>query len=170
MLLMFRTMRRFKQALPLSDCEEILNRGTSGVLAVSGDDGYPYAVPVSYFYDGAKIYFHCAKSGHKLDSIARCDKVSFCVIDQDKIVPEKYTTYFRSVIAFGRAHVVEDNEEKRAALRLLAAKYSPAPELAEGLRKEVDSQLSAVCIVEISIEHLTGKEAIELVRKKEQSA
>lgn len=165
---MFRTMRRFKQALPLRDCEEILNRGTSGVLAVPGDDGYPYAVPVSYFFDGdAKIYFHCAKSGHKLDAIARNDKVSFCVIDQDQIVPERYTTYFRSVIAFGRARVLADDEEKRAALRLIAKKYAPDPGLAEGLLREVDSQLPAVCIVEISIEHLTGKEAIELVRAKE---
>ena len=68
---MFREMRRKKQALPPEMSAEILERGTSGVLALSGDDGYPYALPISYVYDGGHIYFHCAKSGHKLDAIAR---------------------------------------------------------------------------------------------------
>ena len=98
---MFREMRRKKQQMSGDACDELLFRGTSGVLALSGDDGYPYAVPISYVYDGEKIYFHCAKSGHKLDAIKRNPKASFCVIGQDQIVPEEYTTYFRSVIAFG---------------------------------------------------------------------
>ena len=72
----------------------------SGVLAAAGEDDYPYAVPLSYVYCDFKLYFHCAKEGHKLEAIARNPKVSFCVIDQDQVVPEKYTTYFRSVIVF----------------------------------------------------------------------
>lgn len=76
---MFREMRRKKQALLFEECAEILKKGASGVLAVSGDFGYPYAVPLSYAYDGAKIYFHCAKCGHKLDSIQRNSKVSFAL-------------------------------------------------------------------------------------------
>ena len=164
---MFREMRRKRQALPEDACDEILRRNTSGVLAVSGDDGWPYAVPLSYVYADGKIYFHSAAAGHKLDAIAGENRVSFCVVDEDKVVPGEYTTYFRSVIAFGRARVLADDEEKRAALRLIAKKYAPDPSLAEGLLREVDSQLPAVCIVEISIEHLTGKEAIELVRAKE---
>ena len=87
---MFREMRRNGQELPLEECTAILNRGTSGVLALSGDDNYPYAVPVSYAYDGYKLYFHCAKSGHKIDAIRRNAKASFCVIDQDLVVPEEY--------------------------------------------------------------------------------
>ena len=87
---MFREMRRKKQALPKEDCAAILNRGTSGVLALAGDNDYPYAVPISYVYDGEKLYFHCAKSGHKLDAICRNPKASFCVIDQDQIVSEEY--------------------------------------------------------------------------------
>ena len=82
-------------------CEAVLSRGSHGVLALAGDEGYPYAVPISYVYEGGKLYFHCAKSGHKLDAIARCPKASFCVVDQDQVVPQEYTTYFRSVIAFG---------------------------------------------------------------------
>lgn len=161
---MFREMRRNRQALSHEECETILNRATSGVLAVSGDDGYPYAVPLSFVYADSKIYFHCALTGHKLDAIAGNDKVSFCVIDQDQVVPEKYTTFFRSVIAFGRAKILTDAQEKRAALELLAARYSP--DQPEGRQQEVDALFKNVCMVEISIEHMTGKEAIELVREK----
>ena len=108
---MFREMRRNGQELPLEECTAILNRGTSGVLALSGDDNYPYAVPVSYAYDGYKLYFHCAKSGHKIDAIRRNAKASFCVIDQDLVVPEEYTSYFRSIIAFGTIRILEDSQE-----------------------------------------------------------
>ena len=99
---MFRPMRRGKQLLPPEESIQILEQGTSGVLAVAGDAGYPYAVPLSYVYTDGKLYFHCAKSGHKLDAIRRNSKTSFCVIGQDAVVPLEYTTYFRSVIAFGQ--------------------------------------------------------------------
>jgi len=159
---MFREMRRKKQELAQEECVKILNKGTSGVLAVSGDEDYPYAVPLSYVYQDSKIYFHCAKEGHKLDAIERNDKVSFCVIDQDRVIPEEYTSYFRSVIAFGKARKIEDEEEKRKTLEILAVKYSPGQ---EGLSKEIDGQFKRVTMVELSIEHMTGKEAIELVRE-----
>src|SRR5574344_678333 len=125
---MFREMRRKRQLLSEEAAVQILKEQTAGVLAVSGDDGYPYSVPISYVYDAGKIYFHSAKSGHKIDAIRCSDKASFCVIAKDEIVAEEYTTYFRSVIAFGRAYVVEDEEEKLGAIRRLAAKYSPAQE------------------------------------------
>ena len=121
---MFREMRRSKQQLSREEAAAVLERGTTGVLAVSGDDGYPYAVPVNYVYAAGKIFFHCAVSGHKLDAIGKCDKVSFCVIDQDQVVGEEYTTYFRSVIAFGRARVLE-GEEKLRPLVELCEKYYP---------------------------------------------
>ena len=110
---MFRDLRRSRQALSPEECGEILCHGTSGVLALAGDDGYPYAVPLSYVYAGGKLYFHCAKAGHKLDAIARNPKGSFCIIHQDQVVPETYTTHYRSVIAFGALRVLEDEGEKR---------------------------------------------------------
>lgn len=161
---MFREMRRKKQVLSREDSIAVLNRGTSGVLAVYGDDGYPYAVPLSYIYHDSKIYFHGAKTGHKLDAIARNNKVSFCVIDADQVVPQKYTTYFRSVIIFGRARILEDKKEKRTAFETLAAKYSPDDE--QGRLQEIDKLFDQTCLVEIEIDHMTGKEAIELVKKK----
>ncbi|MDO4545390.1 MAG: pyridoxamine 5'-phosphate oxidase family protein [Bacillota bacterium] len=163
---MFREMRLSKQLLPREKSIDILKKRTAGVLAVSGDDDYPYTVPLSYVYDEEKdkIYFHCAKKGHKLDGIARNPKVSFCIIDKDQIVPEEYTTYFRSVVVFGKARILDDPTEKRAALELLAAKYSPDHE--EGRKKEIEGSFNAVCMVEIAIDHMSGKEAIELVKGK----
>ena len=109
---MFRAMRRKQQALSQEDCEAVLYQGTSGVLALSGDDDYPYAVPISYVYDSSKLYFHSAKSGHKLDSIKRHPKASFCIIGRDQVEPEEYTTYFQSVIVFGTIRILEDDKEK----------------------------------------------------------
>lgn len=158
---MFREMRRFRQALSRAESEDILRRGTSGVLAVSGDGGYPYAVPLSYVYDGGEILFHSACAGHKLDALRRCDKASFCVIDRDEVVPETFTTYFRSAIAFGRVRELTDGEEKRAALMRLAVRY--APEAAEARRQaEVEQSLGHVTLLALTVEHLSGKQAIEL--------
>lgn len=163
----FRPMRRFRQLLTEGECAEILERNTSGVLAVLGDGGYPYAVPLSYvYYDGA-LYFHCAKSGHKLNAIKGCDQVSFCVTDQDLVIPEKYTTCFRSVIAFGRASVMTDEDEIRTAIDRLAMKYAPG-DSKENRDQTIERELSTMCMVKIKIEHMSGKEAIELVRKRKQ--
>lgn len=158
---MFREMRRKKQLLPEDACLAILQKGTSGVLAVLGDDAYPYAVPLSYVYHAGKLYFHCAKAGHKLDAIQNNPKASFCVIAQDEIVPEKFTTYFQSVIAFGKVRILENGEEKREAISLLAEKYAPG---GAGKQAEIEKGWNALCMLEMQIEHLTGKQAIELAK------
>ena len=162
---MFREMRRKKQALPKEDCAAILNRGTSGVLALAGDNDYPYAVPISYVYDGEKLYFHCAKSGHKLDAICRNPKASFCVIDQDQIVSEEYTTYFRSVIVFGKIRILEEDGEKRAAIEKLARKYAPDDTM-ENRQEAIEKEWKPLCTLEMIPEHISGKEAIELARQR----
>ncbi len=166
---MFREMRRKRQALSREEISLILYRGTSGVLALSGDDNYPYAVPISYVYDGEKIYFHCAKSGHKLDAIQQNEKVSFCVIDQDKIVPDEYTSYFRSIIAFGRIEVIKDEKEKRTAIEKLASKYAPE-DTAIGRKNAIDREWTPLCMLKMHIDHITGKEAIELIKKKNKTS
>lgn len=163
----FREMRRKEQALSSEVCAEVLDRGTSGVLALAGDGGYPYAVPMSYIYDSGKIYFHCAPVGHKLDAIQSSDKASFCVIDQDQILPEKFTTCFRSVIAFGRVRVLKEDGERKTALEKLAGKYSPGVS-PEKTREEIQGAWSRVCLLELVVEHLSGKEAIELVQARKQ--
>lgn len=159
---MFREMRRKRQLLSQEDTQKVLYQGTSGVLAVSGDNDYPYAVPLSYVYDGQKIYFHSAKSGHKLDSISKNPKASFCVIDKDQIVPEEYTTYFRSVIVFGTIRILQDEAEKREAIEKLAAKYAP-DDTEENRKRAIEREWKPLCMLEMTPEHISGKEAIELV-------
>ncbi len=162
---MFREMRRNKQVLSRETAEKILREGDFGVLALSGDNGYPYAVPINYAVEGNKIYFHSAKTGHKLDAIKNNDKVSFCVVDRHEVIAEEFTTYFSSAIAFGRIRIVEDNDDpdKRRGLELLADKYSSTAS-AERRAKEL-GRLNALVVPVMTIEHLTGKAARELVRK-----
>lgn len=164
---MFRQMRRSRQALPQEECAAVLERGTHGVLALVGDDGYPYAVPVSYVYADGKLYFHCATSGHKLDAIMRCPKASFCVVDQDQVVPLEYTTYFRSVIAFGTICMLENDQEKRDAIEKLAVKYAPE-DSREHRNQYIEKDWVPLCMLEMTIEHLSGKEGKELAVKRRQ--
>lgn len=160
----FREMRRFRQQLTKSECDAILSMGTSGTLALLGDNGYPYAVPISYVYADGKLYFHSAQTGHKVDAIRQHDKASFCVIAADDIHPSEFTTYFRSVIVFGRIQIIESEDERMYAASLIGARYNPGD--AAGLRKELEKGLSHMLVLRLDIEHLTGKEAVELVRKK----
>ncbi len=163
---MFREMRRKRQQLDEEACAEILRTGSAGVLAVSGDAGYPYAVPLSYVYANGKLYFHCARAGHKIDAIRRSPKASFCVIGQDVVKPLKYTTYFRSVIAFGTVRILEDDGEKYAAVKALALKYAPMD--TDAHREEaIRGDWAPLCMLEMTIEHCTGKECIELVKARE---
>lgn len=161
---MFRKMRRFKQQLSESEVLDVLERGSSGVLAVLGDDDYPYAVPLSYVYDDGKIYFHSATQGHKLDAVKKHKKASFCVIDHDQVMPDEDTTYFRSVIAFGQTRLLDDDAEKRAAIEKLSCKYSK--NLSERSLKEIEREFRRFSVIELSIEHMSGKEARELRKQK----
>ncbi|MFR8010463.1 MAG: pyridoxamine 5'-phosphate oxidase family protein [Clostridia bacterium] len=162
--MIFREMRRKKQALSQQEIADILHKRTSGVLAILGDNDYPYAVPISYVYDKGKIYFHSAKSGHKIDAIHRTAKASFCVIDKDSIIPEEYTTYFRSVIAFGHIKVIEDESEQREAIEKLAIKYAPG-DTAANRDNAINREWNAFCMLEMTIDYVTGKEAIELAKR-----
>ena len=159
----FRPMRRMRQQLSKEVCDNILRNATSGTLAVLGDGDYPYAVPLSFVYCGTCIYFHSAKSGHKIDAIKREDKASFCVISKDEIHGDEFTTYFRSVIAFGRITIVSSPGEKLEGAKLLGRKYNPNDE--EGLSREIEKSLAHMELLRFDIEHLTGKQAIELVRR-----
>jgi uncharacterized protein len=164
---MFRAMRRKRQELPETETIAMLQSCTSGVLAVQGDDDYPYAVPVSFAYEDGKLFFHSAKAGHKLDAIERNEKVSFCVIAADDVVQSTFTTHFRSAIVFGRARVVTDDGEKRHALECLARKYSP--DYLDAAGSEIEDEWKRVCVTELAIEHMTGKAAIEIIKERAQT-
>ena len=152
---MFRELRRFKQALSNEECIKILNTCSTGILAVSGDNNYPYAVPVNYVYNENKIFIHCAKTGHKIDAIKNNSNVSFCVVENDNVIAEKFATRYSSIIAFGKATLIDDKQEMRQVLEILNEKYSPNYKV-EG-QKEIDIDINNVLIIQIEIEHLSGK-------------
>ena len=152
---MFREIRRKKQLLPEETAIEMLQRNTSGTLALLGDDDYPYAVPLSFIYLNGKLYFHSAKNGHKIDAVRNYEKASFCVIDRDQIVPEKFTTHYRSVIAFGKVRLIEEVEEMRSIATALAMKYSG--DFAEQIPDEFKAYVNNLVIIEMTIEHMTAK-------------
>lgn len=161
---MERKMRRFKQQLTNEQSIEILSNTTAGVLALCDSDMQPYGVPLSHVYANGKIYFHSALKGHKVDVLKFNNKVSFTVIAQDEIHPEKYTTYFRSVIAFGSIRIIEDEAEKRRTLEILGRRYNPDD--AEGLEKEIAKGFSHCLMLEMDIDRLTGKQSIELTNQR----
>lgn len=154
---MFREMRRKRQQVENAECLEVLRTAKRGVLAVLGDEDYPYAVPMDFVYEEGFLYFHCAVEGHKLDAVRKHEKVSFCVLSDP--VPEENAWWFHvtSVIVFGKIREVEDPAEHDRCLRLLARKYMPEDEI------EGDMQRNArhAVVLALQIDHMTGKHVRE---------
>ena len=157
---LFREMRRKKQEIGREECLRILKEEPRGILSVLGDDGYPYGVPMTHLWseEDGRLYFHCAKEGHKLDAIRRCDRASFCVLDGGCREEGDWALRFRSVVVFGRVRIVEEEERKRAILRRLCAKFTDDPAYAE---RELANFFGSVCCLELIPEHVTGKRVKE---------
>lgn len=153
---MFREMRRFKQQISEEECVRILREQPRGVLSMIGDDGYPYGIPLDHWYseEDNKLYFHCAKVGHKIDAIAACDKVSYCVIDEGFRRDGEWALNIKSVVIFGRMRIVEDEEKKREICANLVRKFTDDEAY---LQKELASAFGRVNCLELAIEHMTGK-------------
>ena len=154
---MFRELVRKNKKLSPEECIQVLKTEKRGVLSVIGDNGYPYGMPMNHWYseDDGKLYFHSAKNGHKIDAVKKYEKASFCVIDRDQIVPEKFTTHYRSVIAFGKVRLIEDVEDMRSIATALAMKYSG--DFAEQIPDEFNAYVNNLAIIEMTIEHMTAK-------------
>jgi nitroimidazol reductase NimA-like FMN-containing flavoprotein (pyridoxamine 5'-phosphate oxidase superfamily) len=157
---MFRPMRRANRAIPEEAAKQLLEQSRRGVLAVNGDGGYPFAIPVNYFYDreNEKIYFHGAKTGQKVDALKKSDKVCFTVYGNEHFEPGDWAPYMQSTVVFGRCRLIEDAAATEAKVRALAAKYYPS---AEEIDEEVAKSIRGVQLYEITIEHLTGKQVQE---------
>lgn len=159
----FREMRRSRQSLAPEQCSAILREATHGVLAVVGDGGYPYGVPLSHAYSAGHLYFHCALTGHKVDAIRGEAKASYTVVAQDRVVEERFTTAYRSVIAFGRVRIVDDATEREAILRRIAGALCPS-QSAAAVEAEIASAFSRTLVLDMAIEHLAGKQGRELMK------
>ena len=153
---MFREMRRFKQQVSNEECIQILKEQPRGVLSVLGDDDYPYGIPMDHWYceENGKLYFHCAAEGHKIDAIKADPKASFCVTDKGFKKENEWALNINSVIVFGKISFVTDPAEKETVLRLLGNKFYPDP---GDVEREIEKFLDKVCILKMSIDHMTGK-------------
>ena len=155
-IMMFRKMRRFKQQITEEECREVLQNAKRGVLSLLGEDGYPYGLPINHWYceEDGKLYFHGAKEGHKIEAIKNCDKASFCAYDEGYRKEGEWALNIKSVIAFGRISLVEDEEVARKICTHLVGKFTDDKEY---LEKELKNALPRVQCLEMSIDHLTGK-------------
>lgn len=153
---MFREMARKKQCLSKDRIVEILKTEKRGVLSVIGDDGYPYGVPINFWYDedNGKIYFHSGRAGHKVDAMARNEKVSFCVYDRGHQKEGEWALNISSVVVFGRMSIVEEFENAMNICRKLSLKYTPDTTYIED---EIQKFGKSTLCYELSPEHITGK-------------
>lgn len=154
----FRPLRRIKQTASQEECIALLESAPRGVLAVHGENGYPYGLPVNYVYLDGRIYFHCAKEGHKLDAIRANDKVSFTILSEPVRNDGEWWYCFTSVIVFGRISEINEPEKADMVLRALGSKYFP-----EGYDMETDIVRNGphALILELTIDHVSGKHVRE---------
>ncbi len=157
---MFRTMRRFKQELQKEDCIKLLISEKRGALSVNGDEGYPYTLPINYYYneDDGKIYFHGARAGHKIDAIKANGKVCFTVWDSGYRNEGEWFYHVNSVIVMGKATLVTDEKLIYEMSKSIGLKYFPAT---EDVNVEIEKYLKNVQIIELTPEHISGKHVRE---------
>ena len=153
---MYREMRRSDRHISKEEAMEILQNGEYGFLATVGEGNQPYVVPLSYIVIGNEIFFHCAFSGQKLDNIAHEERVCFSVVGKTQPVYDKnFTTYFESVVVFGKARMIEDLEVKRQVLFKIAEKY--LPEYMNMADKAIEGSMPRTAVYAITMDHITGK-------------
>lgn len=157
---MFRKMRRVKQEMSAEEAKNLLKNNRRAAFSVNGDDGYPYTIPVNFYYDEEenRIYFHSAKKGHKIDSIKANDKVCFTTWDDGYLEEGDWAFHVSSCVVFGRARLIEDREITEQKVRKLGLKYYPT---VEDVEEEIRQDIAAVQLVAIEIEHISGKKIHE---------
>ncbi len=157
---MFRPVRKKKNKIGMEQAKKLLHDARRGVLAVNGDNNYPYAIPVNYLYDeeNEKIYFHGSRAGHKVDAIKNCDKVCFTVFGNETVKEESWAPFLQSAVIFGRCHPVADQPAAMELLKRFAMKFYPDESMVD---EEIALSGKAVQMYEIEIEHLSGKEVQE---------
>ena len=156
----FREVKRVKQALSARECIEILKNELRGVLAVNGDGGYPYPVPLNHYYceaDG-RLYFHSGKYGHKIDALKANDKAAYCVTDGGEQPEGDWALYFKSAVVFGRVEFIEDYDEICRISRLLSLKFTDDENY---IADEIAKYGKNTAMFALIPEHITGKRVHE---------
>ena len=156
---MFRKMRRFKQQISPEECIEVLKNEKRGVLSIMGEDGYPYGMPLDHWYneEDGNIYFHGAKSGHKVDALKACNKVSYCVMDEGYREEGDWALNIKSVIIFGTITFVENDKDPEMCKKIgigLSAKFTEDPDY--GVNEFEKVGRNVLCL-KLTPDHMTGK-------------
>ena len=152
---MYKEIRRKDRALDNASAFAVLKNSAYGVLSTADKDNQPYGVPVSYVVVDNSIFIHSATEGHKLENITSNSKVSFCVVGKTRLLPDKFSTQYESAIVFGTASLVDGENQKREAFKAILAKYSP--DHMEAGEKYIDKLFDQVIVMQVSIDHITGK-------------
>jgi hypothetical protein len=157
---MFRKMRRAEREITTEEAKKLLINNKRAAFSVNGDDGYPYTVPINFYYDEKenRIYFHSSKAGHKIDSLKNNDKVCFTTWDDGYIEEGDWAYYVSSCVVFGRAKLIDDPKITEEKVRTFALKYYPS---AQEVEDEIARDIRAVQLVAIDIEHISGKRVHE---------
>ena len=157
---MFRELQKKNKQISMEECIELLKKETRGVLSVLGDDDYPYGMPMNHWYneENGKIYFHCGKSGHRLDALRKCNKVSFCTYDRGYREDGDWALHVKSVIVFGTIAIVEDMETIADISRKLSYKFTQDEEY---IQNEIDKYAKATLLMQLTPEHICGKQITE---------
>lgn len=155
----FRKMRRFKQQLTEEECIELLSSEERGTLAMNGDDGYPYAIPMNFSYDKASngLIMHSARAGYKLDAMHGDSKACFCLYTKGVSETGRTPRNAHSIVIFGKIRFIDDPDESIRLLRDFDSRFEDPDMVEKHLKRE--GHLAQVFILEI--EHMTGKRVIE---------
>jgi len=151
----FRDIRRKDRTMDNEKARQLLETGEYGFLAMCGKNSYGYGIPLNYVLEGNNIYFHCAPDGFKLENIKKNNRVSFCVVGRTKVLPGQFSTAYESVLVFGRIIGGLPAEERRKALDLLVARYSPG--FTDISKTYISKSFHRTNILRLDIEHLSGK-------------
>ncbi len=153
---MFRELVRKNKKLSYEECVKLLKNEMRGVLSVQGDNGYPYGMPMNHFYDeeSGKIYFHCGKTGHRLDSLRRDKKGSFCIYDKGFSTEGEWALNIKSVVVFGNIEIIEEKEKIISVCEKLSYKFTTDSEY---IKNEIKNYADKTLVLELTPEHICGK-------------
>lgn len=153
---MFRELTRIKNKLSDEACIRILTTEKRGVLSVNGDGGYPYAMPMNHYYnpDDGAIYFHCGKTGHRLDSLKKDGRASFCVYDGGFRKDGEWALNIGSVIVFGKIEIIDEPSVTADISEKLSLKFTDD---AEYIRNEIKNFAANTLILKLKPENICGK-------------
>lgn len=152
--MLFRPPKKIERALSQDECREILKTAEYGILGVYGMELYPYTVPMNFVFDGRRIYMQTSNKGHLIDSINSNGHVSLCIVKEAKVVPQKFTCEYKSVMALGACDPVYMKNQKFYALESMILKYCP------GLYKEgvqhIEKHWDDTTVLCMHVYHISG--------------